>query len=136
MRKPPDGFNWYDDIWIREWDVWDVEVITDQGVHITRRDCPDPRGIPSDQFISSEPSGHTVEITYDPTFTPDRRIYILRYNTDGYLYDVPYLSDYWIGKYRELMELCYEYPDKLSRYLPDLIRFLHKYDNNEEVLRL
>lgn len=137
MREPPPGFELLDDVWIREWDVWDVEVITDKGVHITRRDCPDPHGIPGDKLIGAEPSGHTVEIKHDP-INPFFRgsTYILRYNVEGDLYDLPYLSDYWIGKYRELMDLCYEY-EILRRFIPDLIRFLHKYDTSgEEVLRL
>ena len=137
MLKPPDGFGWRDDVWIREWDVWDVEVITDSGVHITRRDLPDPRGIPGDKLIGAEPSGHTVEITYLPSNYSYRKVYVLRYNNDGYLYDLPYISDYWISKYRDLMDLCYKYPDKLSGYLPDIIRFLHEYDTiGEEVMRL
>lgn len=116
--------------------MWDVEVITDKGVHITRRDLPDPRGIPGDKLIRAEPSGHTVEITYNPMYTT-RAVYILRYNPDGELYDLPYLSEYWIKKHRDLMDLCYEYPSELGRYLPDLIRFLHKYDTSgDEVLRL
>lgn len=138
MRNPPDGYSIYDNVWIREWDVWDVECITDRGVHITRRDCPHPDGIPGDSLIKSERSGHTVEIYYDPANPFGRGlVYTLRYNIGGELYDLPNLSEYWIGKYRDLMELCYVYPDELMRFVPDLIRFLHKYDHSgEEVLRL
>ena len=138
MRKPPDGYSIYDNIWIREWDVWDVECITDRGVHITRRDCPHPDGIPGDSLIKYERSGHIVQIYHDP-YNPfmQASVYTLRYNTDGELYDLPNLSEYWIKKYRDLFDLCYEYPDELSGYLPDLIRFLHKYDTSgEEALRL
>lgn len=138
MLKHPDGYDLYDDVWIREWDVWDVEVITDRGVHITRRDCPHPDGIPGDNLIKSKRSGHTVEIYHDPR-NPFiyASVYTLRYNIDGELYDLPNLSEYWINEYRELMKLCYEYPDELMQFVPDLIRFLHKYDHSgEEALRL
>lgn len=134
---------------VREFDRYDVDVITAEGKMVTYRGISGGYSgiMPDDTLVEERKVGKNVwiivyqykqdvDLSAEYTPFPDAtQRCLLCFDTDYNLIDADMALSNAIIEYRHAFRICSEHPE-LTMYVPHLIRWLHDHGETEEVLRL